>query len=107
MPRKKQNARDQWLWTVLSEKCDLPGTSRLVAVALSRFMDFETLDGAFPGPARLAGMTGLNESTVKRHLAFVCEAGWLKQVEKGGSYGLTGRHASEYRGRYPWQDTPG
>jgi hypothetical protein len=99
--KKKQNARDAWVDAILSPECDVPSAARLTAIALSRFMDWDTLGNAYPGPDRLARMTGRHISTVKEHLKQLCELEWLTQTMKGGSRRAEKREASVYQGRYP------
>lgn len=102
--KKKPRAVDEWIRAVLSPTSRLSPTARLVAVALSRYMDFTTLDDAFPGPARLASDTGLHHRTVQRHLASLTKAGWLQQTVLGGTTASGEQFASTYRGTYPRRD---
>jgi hypothetical protein len=95
-----KRAVDKWRAAVLSADCDLPPLARLVAIVMAMFMDWDSLDGAYPGPGRVAARTGMHVSTVKRHLALLCERGWLIQTEKGFSRGGE-RRASVYAGSYP------
>lgn len=85
-------------------RSELPSTAKLVAVALSEFMDNRTLGDARPGPALLAKRTGLTARSVEKWLAALVVAGWLVQTSKGGSVG--GRKASVYRGTIPRTSEP-
>lgn len=89
----------RWRDAVLSKDCRLPSTARLVAVALSMYMDSDSLGNAFPGPAALAARTGLSPSTVKAQLAVLVREGWIEQTRRGGTDpGSSRRLASVYRG---------
>jgi hypothetical protein len=72
---------------------DLPPTQRFVALALSRFMDLDTLASAYPGNAKLARLTGCSVRTVQRALRDLQDAGWIR-CHKAGK----GSWASLYAG---------
>jgi hypothetical protein len=74
---------------------------------MSNYLNWESLDGAFPGPARLARETGYDLRTIQRLLADLVTDGWLVQTTKGGSPAGGSRHASIYRGTYPRHETVG
>jgi hypothetical protein len=58
---------------------DQPG-AKFVLVALA---DSANADGyAFPGQKRLGSMTSMGERTVRRHLAFLEERGYIRRVER-------------------------
>jgi hypothetical protein len=80
-------------------RSDLPSSAKLVAQAISRYMNYRTLGGAYPGPARIAKEVGMSTRTVKRWLATLTRLGWLEKTSIGGSYPK--RHATVYRGRFP------
>ena len=80
-------------------KSDLPATTRLVALVLSDFMDYRTLDDARPGLAMMVRQTRLGRSTVKEHLAELVRLEWLEVVEAGGFP----KKAAVYRGVIPPQ----
>lgn len=83
-------------WRLAIRDSGLGSTARLVAWALSNYMD--TRGGsAFPGVERLAADTATSRSTVKRALNELRERGWLVVVESGGGRG----RATEYRAAVP------
>jgi hypothetical protein len=84
---------DQWRAAVW--ETDLSPTTKLVALAVSQFMDFDTLGSAHPGNPRLVSMTGLSGRQIIRELQRLERAGWLKCVHRGGGRG----HASMYKGQ--------
>ena len=104
---KKEREVDRWVSSVLSAESGLPPNARFVAVVMADFMSCDTLDNAAPGPARLATMTGLHISTVKRQIAILREREWLTRRSKGGATTSGKRFASVYQGRYPSQCAPG
>lgn len=89
------------LWREAVRCSDLPPTARHVALALSEYMDFNTLGSAYPGAFRLAGQTGLCVRTVQRMLSLLAERGWIVQTFRGGSPCGGPRRASAYRGAIP------
>jgi hypothetical protein len=100
MTKAKTRRRvDEWVDAILYES-GLPATGRLVAIVMARFMDWETLGNAWPGPALLAELTGLHQSTVKEWLGRLCDAGWLEQTHRGGSDKGQNRERSRYRGTF-------
>ena len=81
---------------------ELKPTDRLVALVLSFYMDKDTLEGARPGPARLAAETGLSPRTVKLSMQSLVKAGWIVQTSKGGTRkGGSEKIASTYLGAWP------
>jgi hypothetical protein len=70
---------------------------RCVLVALSEFMDFDTLANAYPGDAVLVERTGASESTVYRARKAGELAGWIVKVSEGG-FRRSGSTASTYVG---------
>lgn len=80
-------------------RSNLPSTAKLVAHAMSRYMDYRTLGGAYPGPARIAREIGMSARTVERWLSTLTERGWLEKTSIGGSFPT--RTATVYRGRIP------
>jgi hypothetical protein len=84
---------------------DLTATEKLVALALSRYMDFDNLGGAHPGHAALARLTSLTTRTIERTIAELVTKEWLMVAHRGGSAKGGRRLASVYRGRLPTTDT--
>jgi hypothetical protein len=80
---------------------DLTATEKLVALALSRYMDFDSLGGAHPGHAALQRLTSLSKKTIERTIAGLVDKKWLKETHHGGSAKGGRRLASVYRGRVP------
>lgn len=78
---------------------DLPSTTRLVALALSLYMN-ERGGSAFPGADKLAKATGLTDRAVRDHLHKLVDTGWLVLVERGGVRGEV-RRANHYRASTP------
>jgi hypothetical protein len=96
----KQRRIDRWRDAIWNS--DLPPTPRFVAFALSRYMNFDKLSSAHPGPSRLANDTGYSLATVKRALKQLLELGWVQRVHEGGRKGKR-RQASIYQGLFPGQ----
>jgi hypothetical protein len=98
-------AVDRWRESV--RKSALRAPMKAVLLAMSSYMDRETLGSAYPGPARIASDTGYSERTVKYALKDAVDSKWLRQVYQGGS-DKRGRRASIYGGRWPTkhQDRP-
>src|SRR2546426_8924397 len=89
---------EQWVDEILSGGSGLSPTDRLVAVALSRYMDFTTLGDAYPGAARLSADTGFDVRTVQRWLKRLEEKSWIDQTARGGTTSQGVKYASTYRG---------
>lgn len=83
------------------EGAELPATARWVAMAMSFYMDRDTLADCYPGPARLAKETGLTQRTVKKAIALLVDRGWLKRTRKGGTKKDGTRVTSCYTGLFP------
>jgi hypothetical protein len=79
---KPKRPVEGWVDAVLSPN-GLSPSEKLVAVVMARFMNWTTLANAYPGPSRVAAMTGLHVSTVKRCLDVLCVREWLVQTSKG------------------------
>lgn len=94
--KRELRANDVWLRNVMRDK-RLFASTRLVAVAVSWHLDFDTVDSMFAGPTKLALESGKSLPTVKRALAELVAAGWLEQVNKASSEAGT----STYRGTRP------
>jgi hypothetical protein len=94
---RKQRPVQRWRDAVLSPTCDLPATLRLVALALAQYADWDTLEDARPGPARLAAMTGASSRTVKRALGELVRRGYITQTSRGGTTAGGKQLASVYR----------
>lgn len=82
----------------MSDDALLPA-ARVVAYALSKYMDKETLRDARPGPDRLCVDTGLSLATVKRMLKALIARGWVEQTLQGGAAPGGPRRASVYAGK--------
>lgn len=80
---------------------DLTAAEKLLLLALSRFMDLDTLAGARPGRAMLQRLTSLSEASVKRLIRSVIAKGWLVEVFRGGIVRDGQLLASIYRGATP------
>lgn len=77
----------------------LPSSAKLVAHAMSHYMHYSNLGGAYPGPARIAREVGMSTRTVERWLSALTARGWLEKTTIGGSFPT--RRATVYRGRIP------
>ena len=94
----KQREIERWRKAVRDSDLKMP--LRVVLYAMSFYMHYDRLDGAYPGPARLAAETGAAASTVKAALRKLVALGWLEPTAIGGS--SNGRRiATTYRGTYP------
>jgi hypothetical protein len=102
-PRPIDEYREAVLMGQAAEQLEkaLTPTERLVAAAMSSFMDFDTLGNAYPGPALIARRTGLGLSTVKKALASLVDDGWLEVEHIGGSRKDGTREATVFRGALP------
>ncbi len=81
-------------WRRAIAESDLPSTRKLVALALSLWMN-ERGASAYPGADTLAKDTSLSVRAVRDHLQGLVDDGWLELVEKGGLKGAR-RHANVY-----------
>ena len=71
----------RWREEILSEHGPELPITRLVLLALAKFMD---RDGkAFPGQRKLASTSALNQRTVNLHLGHAESAGWIVRSLKG------------------------
>lgn len=75
---------------------DLPPRDRFVALALSLFMDHDTLANAYPGNQKLAARTGYSVRAVQMALRSLETKGWIKEFKRG-----RGTWASLYGGAIP------
>jgi len=82
-------------WRRSIAESELPPTTKLVAFALSLWMN-ERGASAYPGADTLAKDTSLSVRAVREHLAQLVHLGWLELVEKGGLKGER-RKANVYR----------
>ena len=99
MAAKRKRPVVRWRDAIL--RSDLPPAARLVALALSQHMNYDTLDRAYPGQSRLARETGYSVRTVQRQLKSLEDRGWIEQTFKGGTKKSESPEASVYRGTYP------
>lgn len=87
-------------WRSAISESALPPTCRHVLLALSLYMN-EKGGSAYPGSARLAHDTGLNQRTVKTQMGHAEKCGWIRVVQRGGSTKGGKRLASEYVAHIP------
>jgi hypothetical protein len=80
---------------------ELTTNEKVVALALSKYMDFDNLGSAHPGHAALQRLTSLSKKTVERTIAGLVDKQWLTETHHGGSAKGGRRRASVYRGRLP------
>jgi len=100
------------LWLRAALASSLSPATKVVAVGVNRYMDFDYLDRVRPGTDRLARETGLDRRSVERCLATLVEVGWIEKIGgppknngKAGNNGSAGRgRASVYRGLMPNPD---
>lgn len=79
---------------------------KLVALAMAKHADYSTGANCRPGPATLAAMTGLSDSTVVRCRRGLEESGWIARSSTGGLRGEK-RSANVYHLTYPGHSDPG
>lgn len=106
MPQQRTMA-PLFTWRSAVVSSDLPASTKLVALALSLYMN-ERGGSAFPGATRLAADTSLHLRTVKRLLTELTDAEWLVLARRGGTAGDR-RQANEYVAQVPdgWHSTTG
>lgn len=88
-------------WRDAIRSSELKPTLRAVARAMTDYMDTDTGEHAFAGPARLAKDTGLSVKTIKRARAELVELGWLRLVRRGGTTRDGTRSSNEYAASFP------
>lgn len=96
MPDESKKIAPLFTWRTAICESNLPSTTRLVAFALSLYMN-ERGGSAFPGAERLANDTGLSLRAVKEHTNALYHAGYLKRLSKGGGRG----HATVWQAVVP------
>lgn len=84
----------------LRSAAEVTGTRLLVLLALGTYMDHAGA-GARPGDARLAEELGVTDRTIRAHLRWAREAGWLERVSKGHGAGQGVARASVWAAALP------
>lgn len=84
----------------------LGSSEKLVALAMAKHADYSTGANCRPGPATLAAMTGLSDSTVVRCRRNLESAGWVARSSTGGLRGEK-RSANVYHLTNPGHHDPG
>lgn len=103
MTRSKKTDEPAWFrfqWERALLRLDLPGTTKLVALALATYADGETGEDIHPGEDRLAADCGLSDRVIRRHLATLRTAGLIERTARGVSNQYR-RAADEYALRLP------
>ena len=86
------HAANRYDWERIMRRCVIPANTKLVAFVLATYAD---RDGSRirPGTARLAAVTGMGESTVRRHVGVLLGLGLLmRQANGGGPHKLAARY---------------
>jgi hypothetical protein len=91
MQHPPKNIVVDWINTIW--ETSLGPNTKLIACCLRRYMNSKN-DSAYPSVPRIAGECGLSENTVRKHLAILCEEGWL--VKNGKSHLDTFRYTAAY-----------
>lgn len=100
-PKRRQGAASKRdLYRIAVTALPLTGAQHKVAIALSEYMDYDTLEDARPGTAQLVERTQLAERTVKDALLFLRQTRVVLRTHKGGWAGGVFT-ASIYKGLMP------
>ena len=79
LTRQRQGTQVGAYRRAIFEDEELSPTQRLVALAIAEHADYATGEGARPSKARLAKWTGLHPKTIRRIVAQLEEAGWIRR----------------------------
>jgi hypothetical protein len=82
-------------WERIIRRIVMPQKRKLVACILAQYGDIKG-GGIRPGEPRLASVTGMGMSTVRRYVAELRSDGLIEQLSHGGGRGVNARSA-EYR----------
>lgn len=97
--------QNKFSWERAIAESDLPATSRLVAFTLG--LHFSKIgDSCWPSMDTVARESGLDRSTVVRHLAALRQAGWIACVHRGGSPEGGQRTSNHYAATIPAHQLP-
>jgi hypothetical protein len=80
--------------------------TRLVLWTLSKHMGMDGV-GAFPNQETIARESGIGLRTVKEHLEYAVEAGWIERTPKRKGSKRSYRFGTEYLPRFPCTDFNG
>lgn len=83
-----------------------PATTRLVLWTLSKYMGLDGTD-AFPNQETIAHASGLGLRTVKEHLEYAEEAGWISRNPRRKGAKRSSRFGTEYLPRFPCAELQG
>ena len=97
-------ASNKFSWERAIAESDLPATSRHVAFTLGLYFS-KAGDSCWPSMDTLARASGLDRSTVVRHIALLRRAGWLT-VTSGGSKRGEKRVSNRYETAVPADQLP-
>ena len=98
-------ASNKFSWERAVAESDLPATSRHVAFTLGLYFS-KAGDSCWPSMDTLARASGLDRSTVVRHMTALRQAGWIVLTHKGGSPEGGERTSNHYEATIPADQLP-